>query len=81
MATMLSVQADAIVLAMGRRHWPKLALNGAGCLLYQDNGVFGSRHYKALNCLFTASGKRAFANEVFAGSPLKDVAFCFFFPP
>jgi len=71
----VSVQADATVLALGGGSWPKLGSDGAWTTMLQDKGV-EIAPLRPANCGFDVAWSN-FIKENFAGAPLKSVRLSF----
>ncbi|MFK3772155.1 TIGR03862 family flavoprotein [Pseudomonas sp. NPDC089406] len=69
----LSVQADAVVLALGGGSWARLGSDGAWVPLLNQRGVDISP-LQASNCGFEVQGWSAVLTDKFAGAPLKNIA-------
>ncbi|WP_225935835.1 TIGR03862 family flavoprotein [Pseudomonas fakonensis] len=69
----LSVQADAVVLALGGGSWARLGSDGAWVPLLNQRGVDISP-LLASNCGFEVQGWSAVLTDKFAGAPLKNIA-------
>jgi len=69
----LSVQADAVVLALGGGSWARLGSDGAWVPLLSQRGVDISP-LQASNCGFEVQGWSAVLTDKFAGAPLKNIA-------
>ena len=67
-----TVEADAVVLALGGASWPILGSDGAWFPLLQDQGIDLAR-LQPSNCGFEVDWS-AFLRSRFAGAPLKPVA-------
>lgn len=72
-----TIQADAVLLALGGGSWPRLGSNGQWCALLQKRGIT-IRALRPANCGFdVAGGWSAHLRERFAGQPLKSVTLSF----
>ena len=70
-----TVQADAVVLALGGASWPQLGSNGAWLPWLADRGV-AIAPLRPANCGFDVGWSAYFAQR-FAGAPLKSVRLVF----
>lgn len=69
----LSVQADAVVLALGGGSWARLGSDGAWLPLLGERGVDISP-LQPSNCGFEVAGWSELLKDKFAGAPLKNIA-------
>ena len=67
-----SVQADAVILALGGASWPKLGSDGGWVPLLQARGVEDIAPLLPANCGFDVAWSDYF-REKFAGSPVKTI--------
>lgn len=71
-ATLLTIEPDATILALGGASWPKLGSDGAWVPLLHNAGV-SVTPLKPANCGVLVAWTNVFANR-FAGAPLKRIA-------
>jgi len=70
-----TVQADAVLLALGGASWPRLGSNGNWVSILGERGINVSP-LRPANCGFISPWSKVFA-EKFAGQPLKPAVFSF----
>ncbi|WP_372239895.1 TIGR03862 family flavoprotein [Pseudomonas sp. A-1] len=68
-----SIEAGAVVLALGGGSWARLGSDGAWVPLLEQRGVAVAA-LKPSNCGFEVAGWTAFFRDKFAGAPVKPVA-------
>ena len=71
----VSVQADAVILALGGASWPRLGSDGQWNTTLRDEGV-NLAPFRPSNCGFV-TGWRDHVGSRFAGQPIKSVLFSF----
>ena len=72
---MISVTADATVLALGGASWPKLGSDGSWAGILQERGII-VRPLRPANCGFTVAWDEGFIAK-HEGEPLKNLALSF----
>ncbi|HEY6612112.1 MAG TPA: TIGR03862 family flavoprotein [Pseudomonas sp.] len=68
-----TIQADALVLALGGGSWARLGSDGAWVPLLEARGI-AVAPLQPSNCGFEVAGWSAFFSDKFAGAPVKPVA-------
>ena len=71
----VSINADATLLALGGPSWPKLGTDGAFISCLEEKGL-DVRSYRPANCGFDVGWPEAFSKE-WAGHPVKSVKLSF----